>query len=48
MNQFLKIREEVSEATKYLKENNLVASGLDCKNWEIFSVIHSLFYLEFE
>lgn len=39
MNNFLKTRDEVSLATKYLQDNNLIESGLSCKNWEIAQVI---------
>jgi len=39
MNEFLKTRKAVDDASKYLEENNLISSGLSCKNWEIFQVI---------
>lgn len=39
MNNFLKTRAEVDTASKYLKDNDLISSGLDCKNWEITQVI---------
>ena len=42
MNNFLRTRFEIDEATKYLKENKLVESGLSCKNWEIASIIPHL------
>lgn len=39
MNNFLKTRQEVEDASKYLADNGLIASGLSCKNWEIAQVI---------
>lgn len=39
MNNFLLSRNDVDIATKFLEENNLVSSGLSCKNWEISQVI---------
>lgn len=39
MNNFLRTRAEVDNATEYLANGNFVASGLSCKNWEIASVI---------
>lgn len=39
MNNFLKTREEIYIATKYLQDNGLVESGLSCKNWETTQVL---------
>lgn len=39
MNKFLKTREQISEATKYLQDNGLVNSGISAKDWEVYNVI---------
>jgi len=39
MNKFLQTREQISSATKYLEENNLVCSGISAKDWEVSEVI---------
>lgn len=39
MNKFLKTRQEIDDATKYLQDNGLVESGISAKNWEVFQVI---------
>ncbi len=39
MNEFLKTRNDIDTATKYLEDNGLVCSGISAKNWEITQVI---------
>lgn len=39
MNKFLKTRQEIDEATKYLQDNGLVNSGISAKDWEVVQVL---------
>lgn len=42
MNDFLKTRNEVDLCTQYLIDNNLIQSGLSCKNYDIANVVKEL------
>lgn len=39
MNNFLRTRDEINQLTKYLQDNNLIESGLSCKNYDIANVV---------
>lgn len=39
MNEFLKTRNDIEIAGKYLEENGLLRSGLSCKDWELYKVL---------
>lgn len=39
MNEFLRRRSQVNISTMFLQQSGLEASGLDCKNWEIATLI---------
>ena len=39
MNKFLKTRQEIDEATKFIQDNGLVESGISAKNWEVWQVM---------
>lgn len=39
MNSILATRADVDIATKYLQDNELVESGISCKNWEIAQIL---------
>ncbi len=39
MNEFLKTRQQIDDATKYLEDNGLQLSGISAKNWEMVQSI---------
>lgn len=39
MNKFLKTRQEIDEATKFIQDNGLIESGISAKNWECWQVM---------
>lgn len=39
MNKMLQSRSEIEDSTRYLQENDLIESGISCKNWEVVQVI---------
>ena len=39
LNKFLQSRNEINACTQLLKDNNLIESGLDCKNFDIAHVV---------
>ena len=39
LNKFLQSRNEINECTALLRTNNLIESGLDCKNFDIANVV---------
>lgn len=42
MNEFLKTRSQIDEATKWLKENGYVTHPISCKDWELFNITRSI------